>query len=170
MGAPKAELELGGVRLVDRAVAALLAGGCDPVVAVVRAGVAVPGAVVAVNPDPSRGMRSSLEVAVGAAGTAAALAVVLVDTPGVGAAAVRAVVRAWRPGRVAVASFAGTRGHPTVMSPDHWRAALALAAADEGARAFLRAHPELVDVVAVPGDPADLDTPDDVRRWGAGRG
>jgi molybdenum cofactor cytidylyltransferase/nicotine blue oxidoreductase len=46
-----------------------------------------------------------------------------------------------------------------------WRAALDAAGPDEGARAYLAAHPDLVDDVAVHGDPSDLDTPDDLRRW-----
>lgn len=168
MGQPKAELRLAGTRLVDRAVAALRAGGCDPVLAVVRAGVAVPDAVVVVNDRPERGMRSSLELAVGAATDADAVAVMLVDAPGVGPQAVRRTARAWRPGRIAVATFDGRRGHPIVMSPAMWRAAVAAAGPDEGARAYLTAHPQLLDLVPVPGDPADVDTPRDLARWQAG--
>jgi CTP:molybdopterin cytidylyltransferase MocA len=167
MGAPKAELRVDGVRLVDRAVAALTDGGCDEVVAVVRDGVAVPGARVLVNTDPERGMRSSLALAVDAVdeADADALAVLLVDMPGVGAAAVRSVVTAWTPGRIAVASYSGRRGHPTVMSLGLWRGALELAEGDEGARALLAGRPELLDEIPVDGDPADLDTPADVADW-----
>jgi molybdenum cofactor cytidylyltransferase/nicotine blue oxidoreductase len=64
-----------------------------------------------------------------------------------------------------VARYAGVRGHPTVMSPQLWRVALEVAGPDEGARAFLAAHPDLVDDIDVAGDPADLDTPDDLARW-----
>lgn len=165
MGRPKGELTLDGERLVDRAVAALRAGGCRPVIAVVRAGVEVAAATRVVNPDPSRGMRSSLELAVTTATDADVLAVLLVDTPGIGASAVAAVTAAWSPGRIAIGSYAGLRGHPTVMSPDLWREALALAGPDEGARALLARHPELVDVVEAVGDPADLDTPTDLQNW-----
>jgi molybdenum cofactor cytidylyltransferase/nicotine blue oxidoreductase len=166
-GAPKATVEVEGRRLVDRAVAVAVAAGCDPVLAVVRAGTAVPDAVVVPNPAPERGMRSSLELAVAAAGAVPALAVLLVDTPDVRASAVRAVAEAWRAGRIAIARYADRRGHPIVMSPQLWRAALEVAGADEGARRFLELHPELVDEVAVLGDPADLDTPDDLARWRA---
>jgi molybdenum cofactor cytidylyltransferase/nicotine blue oxidoreductase len=166
MGAPKAELVLDGGRLVDRAVAAAQDAGCAPVIAVVRAGTSVPGATAVVNPGPERGMRSSLALAVEAApADVAGLAVLLVDAPGVGSAAVRAVVAAWTPGRIAVGRFRGRRGHPVVMAPAMWRSALELAAPDEGARALLAARPELVDEVDVPGDPMDLDTPEDVARW-----
>lgn len=167
LGRPKAEVPLGGRRLVDRAVDVLRAAGCTPVVAVVRAGVEVPGAVTVVNHEPERGMRSSLALAVTAAVDADALALLLVDLPGVGVEAARRTVRAWRPGRVAVATFAGRRGHPIVMAPAMWTDALALAGPDEGARAYLRAVPELVDEVDVPGTPVDIDTPRDLVRWQA---
>ena len=166
LGRPKAGLVVDGTRLVDRAVAVLREGGCAPVVAVVRPGTSVAGAVVIVNDDPERGMRSSLELAVAAAGSDAdALAVVLVDMPGIGAAAVHAVLAAWRPGRIAIARYGRGRGHPTVMPLDLWRQALALAGPDEGARALLAARADLVDEVPVDGDPADLDTPDDLATW-----
>ncbi len=165
MGGPKAELRVGGARLLDRAIALARAAGCTPIYAVVRIGAEATGATRVVNPDPSRGMRSSLALAVEAAGDADALAVLLVDMPGLSAAAVRSVVGAWRPDRVAVACYDGVRAHPTVMSPDLWRSALETAGPDEGARAFLTAHPELVDEIDVVGDPADLDTPDDLARW-----
>lgn len=165
MGTPKGALVVNGVRLVDRAVRALLDGGCAPVLAVVRAGVPVEGADVVVNPDPSRGLRSSLSLAVDGAGAADALAILLADQPGISADAVRAVVAGWRPGRIAVGAYAGRRAHPTVMAPELWRTALELAGPDEGARALLTSRPALVDEVDVPGDPADLDTPDDLARW-----
>src|SRR3954470_11927488 len=117
MGRPKADLVVAGERLVERAVRVLIDAGCDPVLAVVRAGVAVPGATVVVNPDPDRGMRSSLELAVAAAGDVDALAVLLVDVPGVSAEAVRSVLAAWQAGRIAVGSYSGRRGHPTVAAP-----------------------------------------------------
>jgi CTP:molybdopterin cytidylyltransferase MocA len=167
MGRPKAELIVAGRRLLDRAVTALRDGGCDPVIAVIRDGTVVGGVRAVVNRDPDRGMRSSLSLAVDAARLAGAdaLAVLLVDVPGVGAEAVRSTVQAWRPGRVAIASYAGTRGHPTVMAPQAWDDALAGAGPDQGARAWLAAHADLVDEVEVPGDPTDLDTPEALRRW-----
>jgi molybdenum cofactor cytidylyltransferase/nicotine blue oxidoreductase len=164
MGSPKAVLRVGGARLVDRAVAALIDGGCASVLAVVRSGTDVPHARVLVNDDPERGMRSSLALAVDAA-DGDALAVLLVDTPGVSAEAIRAVVATWRLDRVTVATYRAQRGHPTVMSGELWRVALTMAGPDEGARAFLASRPDLVDEVPVDGDPTDLDSPDDVAHW-----
>ena len=166
MGTPKGELVVGGMRLVDRAVAALRDGGCDPVLAVVRGGVVVPDSRAVVNPDPDRGMRSSLALAVEAAGDADALAVLLADVPGQGAAAVRAVLSGWQTGRIAVARYAdGSRGHPIVMPVPLWRHALASAGPDAGARALLADRADLIDEVDAPGDPADLDTPADLAAW-----
>ena len=165
MGGPKADLVIDGARLLDRAVAAAHDAGCAPVYAVVRKGTDVAEAIAVVNPDPERGMRSSLELAVAAAGDADALAVLLVDNPGISAGAIEAVVDAWTPGRIAVGRYADRRGHPIVMAPGRWLAALEIAGPDEGARRFLAAHAELVDEVDVPGDPSDLDTPDDLARW-----
>jgi molybdenum cofactor cytidylyltransferase/nicotine blue oxidoreductase len=167
MGRPKADLVVDGARLLDRAVLAARDGGCDPVIAVVRPGTQVPGAQAVPNPEPERGMRSSLALGVAAAAASAptAVAVLLVDAPGIGADAVRAVLAAWRPGRIAVGTYAGRRGHPIVMTPEQWDAALGLAGPDEGARRYLAEHADLVDEIAAPGDPVDLDTPDDLRRW-----
>lgn len=167
MGTPKGELRVDGVRLIDRAVLACREAACYPVHVVVRPGVDVPGARGVVNPEPERGMRSSLEVGVAATGDAVAVAVLLVDAPGIGAKAIAATIHAWTPGRIAVATFAGRRGHPIVMSPAMWRAALELAGPDEGARRYLQSHADLVDEIDVEGDPGDLDTPQDLACWQA---
>lgn len=166
MGGPKAELVVDGVRLVDRAAGVLAAAGCAEIVAVTRSHGDVAGARVVVNPEPARGMRSSLKLALDAADDlgADAMAVLLVDTPGVTASAARAVVEAWRPGGITVARYPAGRGHPIVMSLRLWRRALELAGPDEGARVLLRATPD-VHEVEVDGDAADLDSPEDLVRW-----
>jgi molybdenum cofactor cytidylyltransferase/nicotine blue oxidoreductase len=157
MGGPKAELVWEGQRLLDRAIATLRAGGCDPVFAVVRPGADAGDAAPVVNPDPARGMRWSVQLAAQAADRADALAVLLVDTPGITAEAVRAVTAAWRPGRVCVGVVNGQRTHPTVMDIPLWNKAILAAEPDEGARRFLAAHPELVDEIPVDVDARDLD-------------
>jgi molybdenum cofactor cytidylyltransferase/nicotine blue oxidoreductase len=162
MGRPKGELVVGGVRLVDRAVSALHDGGCERVIAVVRPGVQVPSADAVENPDPERGMRSSIELAIEAAADADAVAVLPADMPGVGAAAVRAVLGGWRPGRVALAHYPDGSGHPVVMAPSLWHQALRVAGPDEGARRYLAANEGLVDLVPAAGHASDLDTPADL--------
>lgn len=168
MGQPKATLVVAGERLLDRACDVLARGGCDDLVAVVPVGVrGVAGVRTIENPSAASGMRSSLQTALTVAHGYDGLCVTLVDTPGVGAAAVRTVVDRWRsdPTRIGVAVYNGRRGHPTVMAVERWAAAVGMAGPDEGARAYLRAHAADVDEVAVAGDPVDLDTPDDVLRW-----
>jgi CTP:molybdopterin cytidylyltransferase MocA len=61
LGQPKALVEIGGQRLVDRGVLLLRAGGADPIIVVTGAAPAdVPGALVVHNPEWSTGMSSSL--------------------------------------------------------------------------------------------------------------
>jgi CTP:molybdopterin cytidylyltransferase MocA len=161
-GRPKAELVVGGERLVDRAARVLREGGCAEVVAVVREGVEVPGAVVVVNPDPDRGMGSSLRLGL-AASSGTRAAIVLVDTPGIGADAVRRTLAADAP--LVVATYGGRRGHPVVIDRPLWTEVAALADGDHGARPFMRAHPDLVVELVCEGDPADVDTPADLAAW-----
>jgi molybdenum cofactor cytidylyltransferase/nicotine blue oxidoreductase len=100
-----------------------------------------------------------------------ALALLLVDMPGVGVEAVTAVLAAWQPGRIAIARYSGDRpprtGHPIIMSLELWRDALTLAGPDEGARGLLRARHELIDEVVVVGTSTDLDHPADIAAWNA---
>ena len=162
MGRPKAELVVDGERLIDRAVRVLRAGGCDEVVAVVRDGLTDADARAVVNPAPERGMGSSLRLALAAASGRRA-AILLVDTPGIGSDAVRAVLAVDAP--VVVATYRGRRGHPGVVDRAWWGEVAERAEADRGARPFLQAHPELVIEVECPGDPSDLDTAADLAAW-----
>jgi CTP:molybdopterin cytidylyltransferase MocA len=167
-GSPKAELVLDGTRLVDRAVAVLTAAGCDEVLAVVRGDLApLPAARVIVNPDPDRGMGSSLRLGLAAA-TGERAVLLLVDTPGITAEAVRTVLAADAP--VAIGTYAGRRGHPVAFDRVWWDEIAERAEGDAGARAFLRAHPGLVLEVPCEGDPSDIDTADDLAAWSAKRG
>jgi CTP:molybdopterin cytidylyltransferase MocA len=162
MGGPKAELVVSGERLLDRAVRVLSDGGCAEVVAVVRADTRVDGAVVVVNSDPDRGMGSSLRLGLAAASGDRA-AIVLVDTPGIAADAVRRTLGVAAP--IAVATYGGRRGHPVVIDRPLWTSVAALALGEAGARAFLREHPELVTEVSCAGDPTDIDTAEDLARF-----
>jgi molybdenum cofactor cytidylyltransferase/nicotine blue oxidoreductase len=165
MGEPKADLVVDGERLIDRAIRVLRDGGCEPIVAVVRLGQTVSGATAVINHEPERGMRSSLELGIAGAGNADAIAVHLVDMPGIGGDAVRTVLKAWRPGRITIGKSAGRRVHPTVMAPSLWQEALGLAENDEGARRYLAAHPDLVDEIEIVGSAQDLDTLDDLAAY-----
>lgn len=165
MGAPKADLVVGGERLIEQAVRALVDGGCEPVYAVVRDEATVTDAITVINQDADSGMRSSLLLGIAVARKAEALAVHLADLPGIGADAVRAVVAAWTPGRVAVGRVGERRVHPIVMAPAQWQEAVEIAGPDEGARRYLGAHQELITEIDIAGSAQDLDTPEDLARW-----
>ncbi|MFJ4669110.1 nucleotidyltransferase family protein [Kitasatospora purpeofusca] len=178
-GRPKALLPYRGRPLVEHAATAARAGGCREVAVVlgadrerVRSTAHLPGCRLVANPDWEGGMGSSLRAGLAAlpAGSSAVL-VMLVDTPGVGAAAVARLLAAHRAGAgLAAATYGGRRGHPVLIGAGHLAEAAAGARGDAGARALLAAHAaELVPVEC--GDvasPDDLDTPADLARWGAG--
>ncbi|GAA4189433.1 nucleotidyltransferase family protein [Microbispora amethystogenes] len=125
------------------------------------------GAVVVRNALWETGMGSSLRAGLGALPpSAAAVVIALADQPLIRPEAVRRLIAAFRGGaRVAVAAYGGVPRNPVLIAREHLAEVAALAVGDVGARPFLRAHPELVTVVACDdaGDPADVDTPDDLR-------
>jgi CTP:molybdopterin cytidylyltransferase MocA len=168
LGRPKALVEIGGRRLVDRGVAVLREGGCEPVVVVLGAAeVSVPGAVVVTNPAWATGMGSSLRAGLAALpGSVSAVVVALVDQPAVGPEAVRRLAAACGGGMggaggaiVAVATYGGRRGNPVALARSVWPEVARLAVGDVGARPFLAAHPELVTPVPCDGTgrPDDID-------------
>jgi len=169
-GSPKAVVEIDGERLVDRAVRTLREGGAAPAY-VVGGAVAldVPGAVVVANPDWAEGIGSSLRAGLAAlTDDCLAVAVVLVDQPGLtGAAVERVLSRADGPATVVVATYAGALGHPVVLGRDHWAEAGRLAVGDTGARPFLAAHAALVTLVECSdvATDADVDRPGDLDRF-----
>ncbi|GGK47683.1 4-diphosphocytidyl-2C-methyl-D-erythritol synthase [Planomonospora parontospora] len=174
LGRPKALVEFGGERLLDRGIRTLRDGGCHPVVVVLGAVTAqVRGAVAVRNPGWRSGMGSSLRTGLEVLPPEAGHAVVaLVDQPLIGAAVVGRLVRAGLDGApIAVATYGGARRNPVLIAREHFAGVAELAVGDIGARPFLRAHPELV--VEVPcddlGDPADIDTPADLARLSASR-
>jgi CTP:molybdopterin cytidylyltransferase MocA len=169
LGQPKALVELGGSRLVDRGVGLLRAGGADPIVVVTGAArLSLPGVITVHNPDWPSGMGSSLAAGLRAVPDGCPAAVVaLVDQPLIGVAAVRRLIRAHAAGAdVAVAAYHGRPRNPVLLARAHWPEVITLAAGDVGARPFLRAHPDLVTLVecADTGQPDDLDTPEDLAR------
>ena len=169
LGQPKALVELGGSRLVDRGIGLLQAGGAGPLVVVTGAApLILPGVITVHNPDWASGMGSSLTVGLRAVPDGCLAAVVaLVDQPLIGAAAVRRLIAAHAAGAtVAVAAYQGQPRNPVLLARAHWPEVISLAAGDVGARPFLRAHPDLVTLVecADTGQPDDLDTPADLAR------
>ncbi|MEV4798865.1 nucleotidyltransferase family protein [Nonomuraea sp. NPDC049421] len=166
LGRPKALVEYAGERLVDRGVRLLAEGGCHPVVVVLGAAtVRVRGAVTVRNPDWASGMGSSLRAGLAALpAQAEAVVVALVDQPLIGPGAVRALIGSGA--GLAVATYGGRRRNPVLIARTHFAGVAELAVGDVGARAYLKAHPELVTEVPCDGhgDPSDIDTPADLDR------
>lgn len=173
LGRPKATVEVGGLRLVDRALTVLSQGGAEPLFVVVGAvEVGDVAAHVVRNGEWRTGLASSLRAGLSAvaaydAGVAPVDAVVitLVDLVGLSAASVRRVLTAADAGaRVAVATYHGMRGHPVLIRRGDWADAARAAIGDAGARPFLAAlGAAVVDVPC--GDVAsgvDIDTEADL--------
>jgi nicotine blue oxidoreductase len=159
-----------GALWVDRALGALRAGGCAPLAVVigaaaakVRAAADLRDTIIVENTGWSEGMGSSLRAGLAALGPtgAAAVVVMLVDTPKITADAVSAVAAYTGRDALAVATYAGHDGHPVLLGRDHWPGIVEVAEADKGARAYLRRHPD--EVLRVPcdavSDGTDIDTP-----------
>lgn len=175
MGSPKALLQLDGEALVQRGIRLLTESGCDPVLVVVGAGAEqvaplCAGAETVHAADWDTGMGASLRAGLGAlAGRAQACVVALVDQPLVTVETVRRLLAA--PGPAAVASYQGRPRNPVRLDADIWPAVAQAAVGDEGARGWLRAHPDQVHHVDCTGtgSPDDLDTPADLVRLTSGR-
>jgi len=175
-GQPKALVELAGQTLAERGVQLLRAGGADPIIVVTGAApVHLTGIHPVQNDQWRTGMGSSLRAALNAltgsghppAPGVGAAVVALADQPLVGAAAVARLIAAYRAGAtVAVAAYDGKPRNPVLLARIHWPEVIAAAAGDQGARAFLRAHPDLVRLVECgdTGSPDDIDTPADLDR------
>ncbi len=153
----------GNGQWLRNAVAALHGGGCSDIVVVLGAAIVdVPSpARGVVAPDWGEGMSASLRTGVSALdpGTADYAVVLTVDTPDIGADAVRQVLDAAHaaPSGIARARYGDRPGHPVVIAARHWPALVATLRGDEGARSFLASRPDVVSV-----DCADLATGVDV--------
>ncbi|MFI7599338.1 NTP transferase domain-containing protein [Actinoplanes sp. NPDC049681] len=168
-GMPKALVSWQGSLLVEHVAAIPAAAGLSRTIVVVgaeaaRVRAAAPGLAYVENPAWATGMASSLRAGLAALdGTPATAAVILlVDMPGVTAAAVRRVAAFASPAALVMGGYAGRRSHPVLLGRDHWAGVAAAATGDRGARPYLREH--AADVLVVPvedvADDADLDVPE----------
>jgi CTP:molybdopterin cytidylyltransferase MocA len=166
----KLAAELGGRPLLAHAVAAAFAAGIGPVVLVTGAAAEPPvdprsraRLIVVVNDQWARGQATSLRAGLDEAARRGAEAAVigLGDQPFITPGAWRAVAASDAP--IAVATYAGRRGHPVRLHRDLWP--LLPTSGDEGARAIMRLRPQLVEEVPCEGSPLDIDTVEDLRRW-----
>lgn len=170
-----------GRPLIEAALSNLAGAPVDETVVVVGEGASALrevceryGVRVVENPDWARGQSTSVEAGLAACGPDTRAAVVLLaDQPLVGAGTVERLVEAFEGGaKVAVATYGGRPRNPVLFSREVWPLLRRELSGDEGARGFIRGHPELVEDVPCDGvgDPADVDTREDLRRLEKMRG
>ena len=159
--------DLRGRPLVVWAVESALAAALDET-AVVTGGVPLDdvlpaGVTVVDNQRWAEGQATSLQAAVAWARARGfdAIVVGLGDQPLVPPEAWAAVAGSDAP--IAVATYDGQRRLPVRLHRDVWP--LLPTDGDEGARVVMRRRPELVSEVPCRGNPADVDTVEDLRRW-----
>ncbi|WP_255576610.1 nucleotidyltransferase family protein [Cryobacterium sp. 1639] len=162
-GRPKATVvDAAGEPWLVRAVLALEAAGCDPVLLVLGAGAAQaetllraatdrferPDRLCVVHADDwATGLSASLDAGLtrlqadpAFGDNLAAVAVVPVDVPDLTAAAVRRVIADATVDSLRQAHFDGRPGHPVVIGRAHWAPLRAGLTGDTGARPYLLAH------------------------------
>lgn len=177
MGTPKALLDFHGRTFLETILTSMTDAGLAHRLVVlgrqaaqIKEGVNLSGTRVALNPDPSRGMLSSLQEAIkimNGPGPHSAL-VALVDHPTVRSSTYRGLREAWEAaGEVGVflSRRQGKRGHPVLLGPRALAAARHLDPTEE-LRMAVKAYPEDIKDVDVEdrGVNLDVDTPDDYQR------
>ena len=175
-GPNKLLMEVGGVALVRRSLAALREAGAEPVVVVlghaaeqVAPLVQGQGARIVLNADAAAGQQGSVLAGLRALELdEGAILIGLGDQPLLDAADIVAAIDAFegrRAGAIQVPWHAGQRGNPVVLDASLRRRVLEEAGSG-GLRAFIDAHPELVVRWEAPNDhfTFDLDTADDLAR------
>jgi len=160
---------LRGQSVLHWAVTAALGAEADELVVVVGAvepdDIDLPfEATVLANPRWRDGQASSLQVAAAHARGQGhdAIVIGLGDQPLLAPSAWRDVSRATDT-PIATATYEGKRGHPVRLAASIWHDLPD--SGDTGAKGLLAARPELVTEVECKGNPADIDTMEDLARW-----
>jgi nicotine blue oxidoreductase len=174
-GGPKALVVHDGELLVERGSRLLRVAGCQPVVVVlgaaaeeVRSRADLGDAEVVVNDGWEEGIGSSLRAGLGhleGRPEVGAVVVHLCDQPQVAPDAVRRLMDRWRGGaHAAVASYEGEPRNPVLLDRALFAEVSALALGDVGARAYLRRHPEVTELVPCDdvASAVDVDRPSDL--------
>lgn len=177
MGSPKALLPYDGRSFIEHICNAFLRAGVDELIVVLGAWEdklrpalpSHPALRTVVNPHYTLGQLSSLTRGIGALSPESAAAVVnLVDHPLISTETITALIAAFRadPLPIIIASYQGKRGHPVLFSSQVYAELLA-APLNKGAKVVVRKDPARVREVPLddPGILADIDTPEDYRRW-----
>jgi molybdenum cofactor cytidylyltransferase len=177
MGSPKALLRYQGKTFIGRICESFLAAGVDELIVVLgaradelqRAIPVHPALRTVVNPRYFQGQLSSLTTGIGALSPESEAAIVnLVDHPLISATTISALLSSFResPLPIVIASYNGKRGHPVLFSSQVYGELLA-APLDQGAKVVVRKDPSRVRELPLddPGILADIDTPEDYRRY-----
>ena len=177
MGSPKALLAYQGQTFLGRICTAFFDAGVEELVVVLGAWEeklrpALPrhsALRTVVNPRYAQGQLSSLVCGLDALSPDSAAAVVnLVDHPLVRTETIAALIASFQtdPLPIIIAAHQGKRGHPVLFSRQVYAELLA-APLDKGAKTVVRKDPARVRHLALddPGIVADIDTPQDYRRW-----
>jgi molybdenum cofactor cytidylyltransferase len=170
-GAQKLLAPFGESTVIRTVVETLRSSGVEYVIAVVGLGAdamrtALAGLPVtwAVNPEPGRGMSSSIVCGLSVLPPdAGALLVVLGDQPTISPAVIDRLIAEWRGGHgpIVAPRYRGMRGNPVLFDRSLLESLRALEG-DRGARDLLVAEPGLVMHVDLPDSlPLDVDTPAD---------
>jgi nicotine blue oxidoreductase len=176
LGGQKLLLRFAGSTVIGCVVEALEQAGAAPVVVVVgapgraalQAALSDTAAQIVENPDPSRGMLSSLRAGLAALPAATArFLIALGDQPRIRADEIMHLLAEQRRlGRgIAIAAHQGKRGHPVAFTSAYREQIMALR--DEQAlRDLIHAHPDDVAVVECGSDAvtSDIDTQEDYER------
>ncbi|HLX35197.1 MAG TPA: nucleotidyltransferase family protein [Candidatus Limnocylindrales bacterium] len=177
-GAPKALAALEGRPMLEHVLAAARAADLDPVVVVlghaveaIEPAIAWHGERRVRNPDPGRGLASSVVIGVAeidAMPGVDGVVILLGDQPRVDPAIIRRLVAGLRAGdRPFVVARHAAGGGPNPVAVG--RTAFVLVGevrGDRGLGPVIEAHPELVAHVDVPGGNPDVDTPADLAGLG----
>lgn len=176
MGEPKAFLRAGEETFLERVLQAL--GPCDGVIVVtgpeggpvadaIRRAARRAGAGTAINPDPESPQLRSLQAGLAVVPPESRAVVVCpVDVPGASPALVARLIAAFEESGAPVVAPArdGRHGHPVLFARSVFDELMA-GGLPEGARSVVHAHAAQLREVPVHALPADVDTPDDYRRW-----
>ena len=168
-GGAKLRADVGGVPLIERTIGSLREAGVDDIVLVVgpETGLLTEArdVTVVVNPDPSRGMFSSLQAGLEDV-LADAILVLPGDMPFVLPSTIRSLIQVYEArGGIVSPRCNGKRGHPIVMPPILQRSVLA-AGPSSTLHHVLKVHPELrIDLDVEDGGVLhDVDTKEDLAR------
>lgn len=177
MGSPKALLRYQGKTFIERSCNAFLSAGVDELIVVLgaRAGELCravpihPRLRTVTNPRYFQGQLSSLMTGIGALSPESEAVVVnLVDHPLIAAETIKALITSFQmePLPIVIAAYNGKRGHPVLFSRQIYGEILA-APLDQGAKVIVRKDPARVRELQLndPGILADIDTPEDYRRY-----